>query len=127
MMMMMMMTSSPISEVKVWTPGMETLSRGRTDSRFGLQTGCGFLQEVMFSRVFLSSFLLKDPDHCPGLGGILVVTMVTSFLVLYNSSSRDGPPSRSSAPRWDPPKRRPALVGYSSVPDRKVNLRRMTF
>lgn len=71
--------------------------------------------------------LLLMSLQCQGVGGILVVTMVTSFIVMYSSSiSKDGSPPRSplSSPRWNPPvsaTSRAALMGYTSVMDRKVN------
>ncbi|XP_023809854.1 alpha-N-acetylgalactosaminide alpha-2,6-sialyltransferase 5 isoform X4 [Oryzias latipes] len=68
---------------------------------------------------------LSGSRRCQGVGGILVVTMVTSFIVMYSSSiSKDGSPPRSplSSPRWNPPvsaTSRAALMGYTSVMDRK--------
>lgn len=77
--------------------------------------------------------------QCQGVSGIIIITMVTSFMLVYNSSSGDrsslpsplsspsshrfdGSASAAKKPEW--PQKLPAskLEGYTGVMDHKVNI-----
>ena len=67
-----------------------------------------------------------------GIIGVLVITTVTGFMVMYNNTSRAPSPSSSSQPEAgvileEPPKRSTTdpitvLRGYKSFVDQKVNM-----
>lgn len=63
--------------------------------------------------------------QCQGVGGIIVVTIVTSFMLVYNSSGdRSSSVSRHTAepvPTQKQPQRASTLEGYLRVVDHKVN------
>lgn len=72
--------------------------------------------------------------QCQGVSGIIIVTMVTSFMLVYNSSSGNRSSSSASSlsphrldgpvPSMEKPERVPTstLEGYTGVMDHKVNM-----
>lgn len=86
----------------------------------------------------LFNFCVSFVPQCQGVSGIIIVTMVTSFMLVYISSSGDRSPSSlassSSTLRLDDPvsstkmperQQRPPkskLEGYTGVMDYKVNV-----
>lgn len=75
--------------------------------------------------------------QCQGVSGIIIVTMVTSFMLVYNSSSGNRSSSSASSlsphrldgpvPSMEKPERVPTstLEGYTGVMDHKVNMRHL--
>lgn len=77
---------------------------------------------VTLSVPYVSSLFLQ----CQGVGGIIIVAIVTSFMVVYNSSG-DASSSLTShraaepAPSKKQPKGGFTLEGYTRVVDHQVN------
>lgn len=74
---------------------------------------------VMLRFVFL---VFHVSLQCQGVGGIIIVTMVTGFLLVYNSSSGDRSASSSSSSSSSSSYRLDARVQSTKVPDRSQRL-----
>lgn len=96
-----------------------------------------FLASMLLSPLWTCVFHVSL--QCQGVSGIIIVTMVTGFMLVYNSSSGGRSPSSTASsssssrrldkadPSTDKPERRQrdqtsTLEGYTGVMDHKVNM-----
>lgn len=113
----------------VWKDGIETANYSRKTQLFPWIQSVkpkSLLLMLHFWMTLSVPYVSSLSLQCQGVGGIIIVTIVTSFMVVYNSSSDTSSSLIShrvaeTAPSKKQPKGGFTLEGYTRVVDHQVN------